>query len=74
MAREMTMWGDVAELMMELSTAHCYCKYIGLEKRGSFSEDSQQTVASSCYREAIMDKKAGFIWWALPLHLERMKQ
>ena len=27
----MTMWGEVAELMEDLATAHCYCEYTKLE-------------------------------------------
>ena len=27
----MTMWGEVAELMEDLGTAHCYCEYTKLE-------------------------------------------
>ena len=28
---QMTMWGEVAELMEDLATAHCYCEYTKLE-------------------------------------------
>ena len=27
----MTMWGEVAELMEDLATAHCYCEYTKFE-------------------------------------------
>ena len=28
---QMTMWGEVAELMEDLATAHCYCEYTKLD-------------------------------------------
>ena len=34
---QMTMWGEVAELMEDLATAHCYCEYTKLEDfRGKY--------------------------------------
>ena len=30
MDNKMTIWGEVAELMEDLATAHCYCEYIKL--------------------------------------------
>ncbi|WP_053068512.1 MULTISPECIES: hypothetical protein [unclassified Synechococcus] len=74
MEKEMVMWGEVAELMVDLSTSHCYCKYTELQNRESYSLESQDIAASSCYRQATMDKKAEFIWWALPLHRQKMKE
>ena len=70
----MSMWGEVAELMVNLSASHCYCKYIELEKRGGYSVENQEIAASSCYRQATMSKKAEFIWWALPLHRKKLKE
>ena len=29
---QMTMWGEVAELMEDVATAHCYCEYTKLER------------------------------------------
>ena len=74
MEEEMSMWGEVAELMVNLSTAHCYCKYIELEKTGDYSLENQDIAASSCYHQATMSKKAEFIWWALPLHRIKLKE
>lgn len=74
MEKEMTMWGEVAELMVDLSTSHCYCKYAELQNSGNYSAESQDIAASSCYRQATMDKKAEFIWWALPLHRKKMRE
>ena len=33
---QMTMWGEVAELMEDLATAHCYCEYTKLENLDLF--------------------------------------
>ena len=74
MNKEMSMWGEVAELMVDLSTSHCYCKYTELQKRGNYSDESQDIAASSCYHQATLNKKDQFIWWALPLHKIKMKE
>ncbi len=70
---QLRMWGEVAELMEDLATAHCYCEYSKLEQLDELTFAQQQDVEASCAREGTINKKEAFIWWALPLHWQRLK-
>ena len=41
---QMTMWGEVAELMEDLATAHCYCEYTKLEDLESITWADKNTA------------------------------
>ena len=70
---QMTMWGDVAELMEDLATAHCYCEYSKLEELETITWENRETAYNACARESISNKEEAFIWWALPLHRKRLE-
>ena len=68
---QMTMWGEVAELMEDLATAHCYCEYTKLESLETVTWADRNDADIACANEGI-SKKEAFIWWALPLHRQRL--
>ena len=69
---QMTMWGEVAELMEDLATAHCYCEYTKLEGLETVTWADRNGADIACAKEGIISKKEAFIWWALPLHRQRL--
>ena len=70
---QMTMWGEVAELMEDLATAHCYCEYTKLESLETINWADRNDADIACANEGTMSKKEAFIWWALPLHRQRLE-
>ena len=70
---QMTMWGEVAELMEDLATAHCYCEYTKLEGLETISWADKNDADIECANEGTISKKETFIWWALPLHRQRLE-
>ena len=70
---QMTMWGEVAELMEDLATAHCYCEYTKLESLDTIMWEDKNVAYVACAQEGTIKKKEAFIWWALPLHLQRLE-
>ena len=70
---QMTMWGEVAELMEDLATAHCYCEYTKLEGLETISWVDKNDADIECANEGTISKKEAFIWWALPLHRQRLE-
>ena len=70
---QMTMWGEVAELMEDLATAHCYCEYTKLEGLETISWTDKNDADIECANEGTISKKEAFIWWALPLHRQRLE-
>ena len=70
---QMTMWGEVAELMEDLATAHCYCEYTKLEAIETITWADKDSAYIECAQEGTIRKKEAFIWWALPLHHQRLK-
>jgi len=68
----MTMWGEVAELMEDLATAHCYCEYTKLEGLDAITWEDENAADVACAQEGTIKKKEAFIWWALPLHRQRL--
>ena len=70
---QMTMWGEVAELMENLATAHCYCEYTKLEVLDTISWKDRDAAYVECAQEGTIRKKRAFIWWALPLHRQRLE-
>ena len=68
----MTMWGEVAELMEDLAIAHCYCEYTKLEDLESITWADKNTADIECANQGTISKKEAFIWWALPLHRQRL--
>ena len=70
---QMTMWGEVAELMEDLATAHCYCEYTKLESLETVTWADRNDADIACAKEGIISKKEAFIWWALPLHRQRLR-
>ena len=69
---QMTMWGEVAELMEDLATAHCYCEYTKLEDLDTITWEDENAADVACAQEGTIRKKEAFIWWALPLHRQRL--
>ena len=69
---QMTMWGEVAELMEDLVTAHCYCEHTKLEGLDTITREDENTADVACAQEGTIRKKEAFIWWALPLHRQRL--
>ena len=72
MDTQMTMWGEVAELMKDLATAHCYCEYTKLEGLDAINWEDENAADIACAQEGTIKKKEAFIWWALPLHRQRL--
>ena len=70
---QMTMWGEVAELMEDLAVAHCYCEYTKLEGLETISWADKNDADIECANEGTISKKEAFIWWALPLHRQRLE-
>ena len=70
---QMTMWGEVAELMEDLATAHCYCEYTKLESLETVTWSDRNDADIACANEGIISKKEDFIWWALPLHRQLLE-
>ena len=68
----MTMWGEVAELKEDLATAHCYCEYSKLEELSSITWADKEAAYNVCARESSTRKKEAFMWWALPLHRQKL--
>ena len=69
---QMTMWGEVAELMEDLATAQCYCEYTKLESLETITGANKDAAYVECAQESTISKKEAFIWWALPLHRQRL--
>ncbi|ABB35487.1 conserved hypothetical protein [Synechococcus sp. CC9605] len=70
---QMTMWGEVSELMEDLATAHCYCEYTKLEDLATITWEDENEANVACAWEGMIRKKEAFIWWALPLHRQRLE-
>ena len=69
---QMTMWGEVAELMEDLATAHCYCEYTKLQGLETVTWSDRNDAEIACANKGIISKKDDFIRWALPLHRQRL--
>ena len=65
---QMTMRGEVAELMEDLAIAHWYCEYTKLEGLETINWADKNDAAIECANEGTISKKEAFTWWALPLH------
>ena len=72
--RELTMWGEVAELMTTVATATCTCEYIELEQAKTFDDNSRESAAVHCSHQATRANQKRLMRWALPIHSQRMKQ
>ena len=72
--RELTMWGEVAELMTTVATATCTCEYIELEQAKTFDDNSLESAAAHCSHQATRANQKRLMRWALPIHAQRMKQ
>ena len=70
---QMNMWGEVAELMEDLATAHCYCEYTKLEDLETITWADKNAADIECANQGTISKKEAFIWWALPLHRQRLE-
>ena len=70
---QMTMWGEVAELMEDLATAHCYCEHTKLEGLDTITREDENAADVACAQEGTIRKKEAFIWWALPLHRQQLE-
>ena len=70
---QMTMWGEVAELMEDLATAHCYCEYTKLEDLETTTWADKNAADIECANQGTISKKEAFIWWALPLHRQHLE-
>ncbi|MFL2489299.1 MAG: hypothetical protein ACJ0GM_04170 [Parasynechococcus sp.] len=70
---QLTMWGEVAQLKEELATAHCYCEYSKLKGLSSITWEDEEAAYTACAREGSTRKKEAFMWWALPLHRQKLK-
>ena len=69
----MTMWREVAELMEDLATAHCYCEYTKLEGLETITWADRNEAEIECANEGTINKKEAYIWWALPQHRQRLE-
>ena len=69
----MTMWGEVAELMEDMATAHCYCEHTNLEDMKSITWADKNTADIECANQGTTSKKEAFIWWALSLLRKRLE-
>ena len=72
--RELTMWGEVAELMTTIATATCTCEYIELEQAKTFDSNSREEAAMHCSRQATRTNQQTLMRWSLPIHDQRIKQ
>ena len=54
---QMTMWGEVAELMEDLSTAHCYCEHTKLEGLDTITREDENAADVACAQEGTIRKK-----------------
>ena len=70
---QMTMWGEVAEPIEDLATAHYYCEYTNLEGLKTIAWANKNDADIECTNEGTISKKETFIWWALPLHRQRLE-
>ena len=52
---QMTMWGEVAELMEDLATAHCYCEYTKLEGLDTITREDENAADVCCLRSGGND-------------------
>ena len=57
MDTQMTMWGEVAELMEDLATAHCYCEYTKLEGLDAITWEDENAADVACAQEGTIKKK-----------------
>ena len=48
MDHQMTIRGEIAELMEDLDTAHCYCKYIKLESLDTITWEDKNATFVAC--------------------------
>ena len=69
---QITMWGEAAKPMEDLATAHCYCEYTKLEGLDTITREDENAADVACAQEGTIRKKEAFIWWALPLHRQRL--
>ena len=60
MDTQMTMWGEVAELMEDLATAHCYCEYTKLEGLDTITWEDENAADVACAQEGTIKKKRSF--------------
>ena len=72
--RELTMWGEVSELMTTIATATCTCEYIELEQAKTFDHSILEDAAIHCSRQATRANQQTLMRWALPIHDQRMQQ
>ena len=70
---QMAMWGEAAEFMGDLATAHCYCEYTKLEELESITWSDKNAADIECANEGTISKEEAFIWWALPIHCQRLE-
>ena len=62
---QMTMWGEVAELMEDLAKAHCYCEYTKLEDLETITWADKNAADIECANQGTISKKEAFIWCCL---------
>ena len=70
---QMAMWGEAAELMGDLATAQWYCEYTKLEELETITWSDKNAADIECANEGTISKEEAFIWWALPLHRQRLE-
>ena len=54
---QMTIWGEVAELMEDLATAHCYCEHTKLEGLDTITREDENAADVACAQEGTIRKK-----------------
>ena len=57
MDNQMTIWGNVAEVMEDLGTAHCYCEYTKLESLDTITWEDKNAAYVACAQEGTIKKK-----------------
>ena len=58
---QMTMWGEVAELMEDLATAHCYCEYTKLEDLESITWADKNAAEIECANQGTISHAQNFL-------------
>ena len=61
MDNKMTIWGEVAELMEDLATAHCYCEYTKLEILNAFTREDKNAAYVACAQEGKIKKRSLYL-------------
>ena len=62
-----------ARALAAAATAHCYCEYTKLEALDTITWADKNSAEIECANQGTIRKKEAFIWWAIPLHRQRLE-